>query len=144
MGKIILDHFHLKNVQNKIKIDFLFERFRGFYWYTWSFFSLMMIILFLMQPLTWFHFMWTKYRGIEEPRNAFLRWVYDTSANIIKSAKTRTVIYVTISLALAATSVINVIECNEVKVEDPESESVLSNCISSWVNYLFFLKNLSI
>lgn len=62
----------------------------------------------------------------------YLRWVYDMSAKITKSAQLRTVMYLLISVGLAATSVVNVIGCTEVEVDD--SITVLSNCVSSWVS----------
>lgn len=95
-------------------------------------FVVLILGLTLLQPLTWFQFFWTKYKGIEEPRNPYLRWIYDMSAMIIKSAKIRTVLYLVISLGLAATSIANVLACKEVPVE-PASDIVLSNCVSSWV-----------
>lgn len=50
--------------------------------------------------------------------------------------------YLMISLGLAATSVVTVIGCAE--VHDPDSEEVLTNCISSWViRFLYFLLDLS-
>lgn len=90
-----------------------------------------------MQPLTWFQFFWLKYKGIEEPRNGFLRAIYDGSAAIIKSAYLRTFLYVLISIGLAACSVVTVIGCSEVPVEGTET-TVLSNCVSSWVNIIPF------
>lgn len=90
-----------------------------------------MILLIVMQPFSWFQYLWTKNKGIEEPRNKYLRWVYDISAKIIRSAYLRTVMYLSISIGLAATSVVNVIGCSEVQVE--ASMTVLSNCVSSWV-----------
>ncbi|KAF9798143.1 hypothetical protein SFRURICE_016533 [Spodoptera frugiperda] len=102
----------------------------GFNWYAWVLLGVLLIVLILLQPLTWFQFLWTKHNSYEEPRNKFLRWVYDVSTNIIKSAHIRTGIYLMISIGLAATSVVNVIACREVPV--PAAESVLSNCISSW------------
>ncbi|XP_068626941.1 adenylyl cyclase X E-like [Battus philenor] len=103
----------------------------GFQWYTWTIFGLLFISLTILQPLTWFQFLWTKYKGIDEPRNPFLRKIYDISVKIIKSAQIRTVIYLLISVGLAATSLVNVIACTEVDVE-PSFETVLSNCVSSW------------
>ncbi|KAM3967588.1 LOW QUALITY PROTEIN: adenylyl cyclase X E-like [Aphomia sociella] len=103
----------------------------GFQWYTWTLFGSLLFILIAMQPLTWFHFLWSTYKGIEEPRNTFLRSIYDLSENIIKSAKIRTAMYMIISIGLAATSIVNVSGCIEVEVE-PTSETVLSNCVSTW------------
>ncbi|XP_072945490.1 adenylyl cyclase X E-like [Epargyreus clarus] len=103
----------------------------GFQWYIWVFFGLLILGLVLMQPFTWFQFFWTKYKGIDEPRNQFLRSIYDISVDIIKSAKIRTILYLLISLALAITSVLNVVSCTEID-EDPSTETVLSNCVSSW------------
>ncbi|XP_022822175.1 adenylate cyclase type 2-like isoform X2 [Spodoptera litura] len=104
--------------------------FEGFNWYAWVLLGALLIVLILLQPLTWFQFLWTKHNSYEEPRNKFLRWVFDVSTKIIKSAHIRTAIYLMISIGLAATSVVNVIACREVPV--PAAESVLSNCISSW------------
>uniref|UniRef100_A0A2A4JWP0 adenylate cyclase n=1 Tax=Heliothis virescens TaxID=7102 RepID=A0A2A4JWP0_HELVI len=104
--------------------------FKGFQWYAWALLGALLLALILMQPFTWFQFLWTKYKGFEEPRNKYVRWIYDISAKIIRSAKIRTVIYLMISISLAATSVVNVIACTEVQV--PAAETVLSNCISSW------------
>ncbi|KAJ0182648.1 hypothetical protein K1T71_002017 [Dendrolimus kikuchii] len=105
---------------------------RGFRWYTWMIFGTLFLVLILLQPLTWFQFLWTKYKGIEEPRNEYLRFIYDISSKIIRSAKIRTITYLIISVGLAATSVINIIGCTEAEVESFEAESVLSNCVSSW------------
>ncbi|RVE54430.1 hypothetical protein evm_000915 [Chilo suppressalis] len=106
--------------------------FYGFKWYTWTMFLLLFFVMILLQPITWFHFLWTKYMGSDEPRNQILRKIYDTSANIIKSAKIRTAIYLTISLGLAATSMVNVIGCTEEEISNTGSAKVISNCISSW------------
>lgn len=113
------------------------SRFRGFKWFTCGIFGILIITLVILQPLTWFQFLWTKYKGIDEPRNKCLRFIYDLSVKIIKSAKIRTGIYLLISVGLAATSVVNVIACSEVDVE-PSTETVLSNCVSSWV-IIFFI-----
>lgn len=102
-------------------------------------FAILFLLLILLQPLTWFQFLWTKYRGIEEPRNERLRWIYDISSMIIRSAKIRTIIYILISVGLATTSVINVIGCTEAEVEPSEAETVLSNCVSSWVITISYL-----
>ncbi|VVC95491.1 unnamed protein product [Leptidea sinapis] len=48
-------------------------------WYTWLSFSTLISFLAVMQPLTWFQFLWTKYKGVDEPRNAILRKLYDIS-----------------------------------------------------------------
>lgn len=112
-------------------------RFDGFEWYAWTLLGTLLLALILLQPFTWFQFLWTKYKGYEEPRNKFLRKIYDISAKIIKSAMIRTVIYLIISIGLAATSMVNVIACREVSV--PDGETVLSNCISSWViTFIYF------
>ncbi|XP_026732107.1 adenylate cyclase type 2-like [Trichoplusia ni] len=105
--------------------------FLGFQWYAWVLLGGLLAVLILLQPCTWFQFLWTKYKGLEEPRNPLLRKTYDISAEVMKSAKIRTAIYLLISIALAITSVVNVVSCREVEV--PSSESVvLSNCISPW------------
>lgn len=103
-----------------------------FHWITWLLFGFLVIGLIIMQPFTWFHFLWTKYKGIDEPKNKYLRYIYDISSNIIRSAKIRTIMYLLISLGLAATSVITVVGCSVVEVELVDAESVLSNCVSSW------------
>lgn len=105
--------------------------FSGFQWYTWTIFTIVTIALFIMQPLTWFQFLWIKYKGIEEPRNTFLRSIYDTSTKIIKSAYLRTFLYVIISIGLAACAVVTVIGCAEIEINEDE-EKILSNCVSSW------------
>lgn len=110
----------------------IFFRLNNFKWYSRFLLSILVILLVMLQPLTWFQFAWTKYKGIDEPRNKFLRCIYDLSLTIIKSAKIRTAVYLLISLALAATSMVNVIACVEVEV-DPSVQFVLSNCMSSWV-----------
>lgn len=120
----------------------IYFRFSGFQWYSWMVFSVSAIALILLQPFTWFQFLWTKYRGIAEPRDKTLRWIYDISSSIIRSAKIRTIIYLLISLGLAATSVVNVIGCSEVPVETLGAETVLSNCVSSWVTTFLYMKQL--
>ena len=114
-------------------IYFIYSRLEGFQWYTWLIFGSLLLGLISIQPLTWFQFLWTKYRGIAEPRNKRVRLVYDISAKIIRSAKIRTAMYLLISVGLAATSVVNVIGCTEAQVDLQEAETVLSNCVSSWV-----------
>lgn len=98
--------------------------------------SLLLAFLIIMQPLTWFQFGWTKFKGINEPRKKIIRWIYDLSLKIIKNPKIRTGAYILISVGLAGTSMINVVACTEVKVE-PKSQSILSNCVSSWVIIYF-------
>lgn len=122
----------MKNVC-AILMNIFFSRLEGFQWYTWIIFGSLLLALILLQPFTWFQFLWTKYKGFEEPRNKHLRWFYDISSEVIKSATIRTTLYVLISVGLAATSVVNVIGCSEVEVEPAEAETVLSNCVSSWV-----------
>ncbi|XP_049880355.1 adenylate cyclase type 2-like isoform X2 [Pectinophora gossypiella] len=104
---------------------------KGFQWWSWTIFGILLIFLIALQPLTWFQFLWNKYRGIDEPRNEYWRKIYDISSKITKSAQIRTVVYILVSLGLAATSIVNVISCTEVEVK-PASEVVLSNCVSSW------------
>ncbi|CAH2239534.1 jg21538 [Pararge aegeria aegeria] len=105
--------------------------FYQFKWYAILLLAILLIFLVIMQPLSWFQFVWTKHKGIDEPRNKCIRWIYDLSLAIIRCPKIRTGTYLIISLGLAGTSMINVIACTEVKV-DPAFESVLSNCLSSW------------
>ncbi|XP_047527739.1 adenylate cyclase type 2-like isoform X1 [Vanessa atalanta] len=112
---------------NGVTTNWYFE----FVWYTKTLCSLLVIVLVIMQPLSWFQLIWIKCRGIDEPQNRWLRKLYDTSLTIIKSAKIRTAMYVMISLGLTATSMVNVIACTEVQVE-PSIATVLSNCVSSW------------
>lgn len=83
-----------------------------------------------MQPLTWFEFLWTIYRGLEKPENKYLCLMYNISDTIIKSAKIRTIIYLLISFGLAATSIVNVFSCTE---EQLLLISETSKCVSSWV-----------
>ncbi|XP_047984936.1 adenylate cyclase type 2-like isoform X1 [Leguminivora glycinivorella] len=105
-----------------------------FLWYTFVAVLFLIVGLVIMQPLTWFQFFWHKYKGLEQPRNRFLRRIYDISESITRSAKLRTAIYLLISISLAATSMVSVIECIEVKTDDPDIQAVtvLSNCYSSW------------
>lgn len=104
-----------------------------FLWYTFVAVLFLIMGLVIMQPLTWFQFFWNKYKGLEQPRNRFLRRIYDISESITRSAKLRTAIYLLISFSLAATSMVSVIECIEVKTDDPDVQAVtvLSNCYSS-------------
>lgn len=111
--------------------ELLCFRLKGFKWYTWFIFGGLLLILLLLQPFIWFQFLWTKYKGFEEPRNKNLRKIYDISARIIKSAMIRTGLYVLISVGLAATSVVNVIGIEEVELS--VDVTALTDCISSWV-----------
>ncbi|KAG6447320.1 hypothetical protein O3G_MSEX004919 [Manduca sexta] len=106
--------------------------FVGFCWYTWAVFGALLLSLIVLQPLTWFQFVWTKYKGVAEPKGEKLRFIYDVSAKIIRSACIRTCLYLLISIGLAAMSIINVIACNEVQLECSEGVRVMSNCVSSW------------
>lgn len=63
--------------------------------------------------------------------------MYDISEQIIRSPKIRTVLYVMISVGLGATSMVNVIGCNEAQVEPAVGETVMSNCVSSWVSRIY-------
>ncbi|XP_026319728.1 adenylate cyclase type 2-like [Hyposmocoma kahamanoa] len=104
---------------------------KGFNKYTWLTYGLLVVALIIMQPLTWFEFIWTTYRGIIKPTNKYLCFMYSISRTITKSAKIRTIIYLLISVGLAATSIVNVISCTEVE-KLLSTEVVLSNCVSSW------------
>ncbi|XP_059048052.1 adenylyl cyclase X E-like [Achroia grisella] len=105
--------------------------FYGYHWYVWSLFGLLILMLIAIQPLTWFHFVWSNYNGIDEPKNTYVRTIYDMSVDIVKSAKIRTAMYIIISVGLAAMSIVNVLGCTEVEVE-PSVLTVLSNCVSTW------------
>lgn len=115
----------------------IYFRLNGFNKYTWLTYGLLVVTLIIMQPLTWFEFIWTMYEGFTKPTNKFLCLIYNISSAIIKSAKIRTIIYLLISVGFAATSIVNVISCTEVEVLS-SSESVLSNCVSSWVITTFW------
>ncbi|CAK1601809.1 unnamed protein product [Parnassius mnemosyne] len=105
--------------------------FYGFPWYTWAIFGSLVTSLIVLQPFIWFQFLWTKYKGIDEPKIQILRWIYDISVKIIKSANIKTGLYILISFGLAVTSIVNVISCSKISVE-PSTDTVLSNCVSSW------------
>ncbi|XP_047507467.1 adenylate cyclase type 2 isoform X3 [Pieris napi] len=104
-----------------------------FDWDVWIPFAILILILMILQPLTWFQFFWTKYRGINEPKGQFLRYIYDLSVTIIKSTKVRTAIYMVISLGLAITSILKVLGCN---VKEEEPAEIQTYCVSSWNPYL--------
>ncbi|CAK1544588.1 unnamed protein product [Leptosia nina] len=113
-----------------IIVNILSTKWSGvFQWYVWIPFGVLTLILIVLQPLTWFQFVWTKYKGVNEPRHRFLRGIYDISLLIIKDTKIRTIIYVLISIVLAATSILNVIGCN---VPEDTAADILSLCVSSW------------
>ncbi|CAH2102747.1 unnamed protein product [Euphydryas editha] len=102
-----------------------------FRWYAKVLLILLVIVLVLIQPISWFQFVWTKYKGINEPKNRWLRGIYDVSVTIIKSPKIRTAVYLIISVGLATTSMLNVIACSKIEVE-PTTFTIFANCVSSW------------
>lgn len=85
-------------------------------------------MLIILQPLNWMKFFWEKTHGRTPPQNKILVFLYRNSESLIKSASSRTIVYIFICCMLAVSSFINLTEC---KYNDPKEKS----CIPPWVSY---------
>lgn len=86
-------------------------------------YSAAMLFLIALMPIAWMHFAWNRYKDphdehegqIPHPRNKLLCFLYQTSIKVVWSAFLRTVLYLVITLMLAACAMFDMIfECKNV------------------------------
>ncbi|XP_018341490.1 PREDICTED: adenylate cyclase type 4-like isoform X3 [Trachymyrmex septentrionalis] len=84
-----------------------------------GYFSVLMF-LFALMPLTWMHFIWNRCKDphdeheghVPHPRNKLLYFFYQTSVKVVWSALLRTILYLVITIMLAACAMLDMIfEC---------------------------------
>ncbi|XP_018372265.1 PREDICTED: adenylate cyclase type 4-like isoform X5 [Trachymyrmex cornetzi] len=84
-----------------------------------GYFSVLMF-LFALMPLTWMHFVWNRCKDphdeheghVPHPRNKLLYFFYQTSVKVVWSALLRTILYLVITIMLAACAMLDMIfEC---------------------------------
>lgn len=83
-----------------------------------------MLFLIALMPLTWMHFVWNRCKDphdeheghVPHPRNKLLYFLYQTSVKVVWSALLRTILYLVITVMLAACAMFDVMfECNNVE-----------------------------
>ncbi|XP_043784053.1 adenylyl cyclase X E-like isoform X2 [Apis laboriosa] len=86
-------------------------------------YSATMLFLIALMPIAWMHFAWNRYKDphdehegqVPHPRNKLLCFLYQTSIKVVWSAFLRTVLYLVITLMLAACAMFDMIfECKNV------------------------------
>ncbi|GAB1865684.1 adenylate cyclase [Camponotus japonicus] len=86
-------------------------------------YSSVMMFLIILIPLTWMHFVWNRWKdphdehegNVPHPRNKLLYFFYQTSVKVVWSALLRTILYLIITIMLAACAMFDMIfECNNV------------------------------
>ncbi|XP_070150500.1 adenylyl cyclase X E [Polyergus mexicanus] len=86
-------------------------------------YSSAMMFLIILIPLTWMHFVWNRCKDphdeheghVPHPRNKLLYFFYQTSVKVVWSALLRTILYLVITIMLAACAMFDMIfECRNV------------------------------
>lgn len=99
-------------------------------------YSSAMLFLIALMPITWMHFAWNRYKdphdehegNVPHPRNKLLCFLYQTSVKVVWSALLRTVLYLVITIMLAACAMFDMIfECKNV-------DQLASNNITSSIS----------
>ncbi|XP_020296532.1 adenylate cyclase type 2-like isoform X2 [Pseudomyrmex gracilis] len=95
-------------------------------------YSLSMMFLIVLIPLTWMHFAWNRCKDphdeheghVPHPRNKLLYFFYQTSVKVVWSALLRVILYLVITIMLAACAMFDIIfECGKVKLNDTMSSA---------------------
>ena len=86
-------------------------------------YSAALLFLIALMPIAWMHFAWNRYKDphdeheghVPHPRNKLLCFLYQTSVKVVWSAFLRTVLYLVITIMLAACAMFDMIfECKNV------------------------------
>lgn len=95
-----------------------------------------LIFLIALIPLTWMHFIWNRYKDphdeheghVPHPRNKLLYFFYQTSVKVVWSALLRTILYLVITIMLAACAMLDmIVECKNPDPFDNNTTSSVSN-----------------
>ncbi|XP_032663466.1 adenylate cyclase type 2-like isoform X2 [Odontomachus brunneus] len=105
-----------------------------------------MLFLLALMPLTWMHFVWNRFKDrhdeheghVPQPRNKLLYFLYQTSVKVVWCALLRTILYLVITIMLAACAMFDMIfECENVDPSNNATSSVTAagaskmECIST-------------
>ncbi|XP_043514162.1 adenylate cyclase type 2-like isoform X2 [Frieseomelitta varia] len=107
-------------------------------WHLSTAISYVTAILFLiaLMPIAWMHFAWNRYKDphdeqeghVPHPHNKLLCFLYQTSIKVVWSAFLRTILYLVITIMLAACAMFDMIfECKN--VSELESNNITSSII---------------
>ncbi|XP_051172100.1 adenylate cyclase type 2-like isoform X3 [Leptopilina boulardi] len=96
-------------------------------------YTVVMLFLIALIPLTWMHFIWNRYKDphdeheghFPQPTNKLLHFMYQTSIKVVWSALLRTILYLVISIMLATCAMLDLLfECHN-------SDKLSSNNVTS-------------
>ncbi|KOC63427.1 Adenylate cyclase type 2 [Habropoda laboriosa] len=99
-------------------------------------YSAALLFLIALLPIAWMHFAWNRYKDphdeqeghVPHPRNKLLCFLYQTSVKVVWSAVLRTVLYLVITIMLAACAMFDMIfECKN--VDEHGSNNMTSSVI---------------
>ncbi|XP_011152703.1 adenylate cyclase type 2 isoform X2 [Harpegnathos saltator] len=105
-----------------------------------------MLFLIALMPLTWMHFLWNRFKDphdeheghVPQPRNKLLYFLYQTSIKVVWCSLLRTILYLVITIMLAACAMFDMIfECENVDRSNNVTSSVTAidsnklKCIST-------------
>lgn len=113
-------------------------------WHLSTFVGYLLTLMFLIAliPLTWMHFVWNRCKDphdeheghVPHPRNKLLYFFYQTSVKVVWSALLRTILYLVITIMLAACAMLDMIfECENV-------DHLLDDNVTSSVSGVGFTK----
>ncbi|KAF7380246.1 hypothetical protein HZH66_014601 [Vespula vulgaris] len=95
-------------------------------------YTISMLFLLTLMPLTWMHFAWNRYKdphdegNVPNPRNKLIYFLYQTSVKVVWSALLRTILYLVITIMLATCAMFDMIfECQN--VDQLSSDNVTSS-----------------
>ncbi|XP_076169585.1 adenylyl cyclase X D isoform X2 [Ptiloglossa arizonensis] len=97
-------------------------------------YAVALLFLIVLLPITWMHFVWNRYKDphdeyegqVPHPRNKLLCFLYQSSVKVVWSAHLRTILYLVITIMLAACAMFDMIfECKN--VDELASNNVTSS-----------------
>ncbi|XP_043285821.1 adenylate cyclase type 2-like isoform X2 [Venturia canescens] len=110
--------------------------FSGFHLSTTFGYTIAVLFLIALLPLTWMHFVWNRckdphdeYEGhVPQPKNKLLHFMYQTSIKVVWSALLRTTLYLVITIMLAACAMFDMLfECkNEDAIKSNNATSAIA------------------
>ncbi|XP_021926488.1 adenylate cyclase type 2 isoform X2 [Zootermopsis nevadensis] len=118
------------------------------HWMPWVGYGVSLGVIFMLLPLTWTHYMWTKLKDpheeqdyIPEPRNKFLNLLYQASLKVVWSAGTRTAIYLVVCISLTICTMLELLECdmkgdhddrNVSNIMAADMDELVTDCLAPW------------
>nr|XP_033340223.1 adenylyl cyclase X E-like isoform X1 [Megalopta genalis] len=99
-------------------------------------YAVAMLFLIVLMPIVWMHFAWNRYQDphdeheshVPHPRNKILCFLYQTSVKVVWSAYLRMILYLVITIMLAACAMFDMIfECKD---EDDLASNNITSSIS--------------